>query len=219
LSAPDGDLQWTHTPDGKECDVSETRGGSSGCWKYGCVAMLLMFAGGIGAAMLLGMRGRREIEPKVERFFKNVEAGDFRTEYDAASSVLKAREQFSTFSHMLVMTSAALGPLTGRTFEGISVSRDGSTSTLTATYDCTFEKSRAKVVFVFIAEEGEYRLARVSYRSPGLRARSACPHCGAITKQADKFCASCGRELPSAPSGIPDAPARPATPGGTEQEF
>ena len=194
-------------------------GGGGGCWKFGCVAMLLMFVGGIGAAVMLSVRGRKQVEPKVERFFKNVEAGEFRAEYDAASSELKARESFGEFSNTLLTAYATLGPLSSRTSQGFSISRGDARSTVTATYDCTFDKGEAKVVFAYVAEEGEYRLLSVSFRSPQLLPRSTCPECGAPVKPSDKFCASCGEKLPPPPKNEPVAPALPTDPGGTVQEF
>jgi hypothetical protein len=178
--------------------------------------MLLMFVGGIGMAVVLGARGKRQVEPLVERYFKNVEAGDIKAEYDAAASGLKASGTLLEFAATVQAAHAALGPLADRSMQGINVSSNTSGTTITATFACSFAKGNATVMFVFVEEGDEYRLLRVNYSSPLLNSALSCPKCGATTKPGDSFCPSCGEKLP-APAKPP--PARPTDPGGTVQEF
>ncbi len=189
-----------------------------GCLVVGC----LVAAGFVGLLVLIGvfffMKGKRELEPVVEKYFAAVDKG----EYDAAWVVVGERWKSTQSRDGFVAFEKAardrLGTLKEKSMTGVHMNSNPSGTTARVVYSAEFEKGAATITFTMSKTGDEWLIDGVHYNSPLLRSPSVCPKCNKGHTPGAKFCSDCGTGLgagaeadasadPTEDQGAPEAPA------------
>ncbi len=155
----------------------------------GGVVFLAILVGGVIVGLLYV--GNKAVDPAINAYLQQIEAGKFAEAYDGFHPAFKdalTEEQFVRFAQGI---SGRLGPYKSKSLRGINVNSANGVTTTVATYSMTFGNGTATRTFTLIGD----RIARVDFTSPLLQSALKCPHCEANLGEFANFCPNCGKPL------------------------
>lgn len=194
----------------------------------GCGGMLLMFAACAGA-LFWGWRSASaaggEISIAVDEVLNAAAEGDIVKTYSTATTPefrqVTSKAQYADLGKTI---EAHLGPLQSKNLATINLRQLNAVSQADVIYQATFARGRATIHATLRRGEGRWLLQSLRVDSPALLKTVAdvpCPHCGEMNAKTARFCAHCGKPLPSdsaaeKPTAEAEEPAATVAPAETK---
>jgi rubrerythrin len=160
---------------------------------------VLMFAACAGLVFYGYQSADETVSPHVDALFAAIENGTFADTYEThTTSELQAvvtREQYAAIGDAI---STRLGRLQSKSLQSFKMNQTNARSMIVVTYNAEFEKGSGTIMARLRKVGDEWKFVEFRVNSPELLENLvmiACPSCGEIHPESDRFCPSCGTEL------------------------
>jgi hypothetical protein len=166
-------------------------GCGTGCLVAGIGFLLLAGIGG-----LMAYRGKRQVDPVVERFVALLGAGDFRSAYDMTGEGWRGRQDFDQFADFQKKALLVVGDFREKSFGHLNINASSGTgTTAVAVYNARYSNGDVTLTFNLTKKDGAWLIEGQHYASPLFASAVKCPRCGTEVRLEAKFCPQCGGPL------------------------
>ena len=161
----------------------------------GFVVVAIACAGGFGW-LILG--GKAEVEPVAAAFLDRLETKDFDGAYQATGPKLQATVAREDFVRVEKVIHMFMGSLRSKSLQSFDIHRATGDSEAEITYSAVFANGAATIDLTVTQSAGTWKVTGHVVRSPVIDNALKCPKCGAVQKNVDYYCSSCGAKMPYA---------------------
>ncbi len=172
---------------------------SRGCFFWGCVISLAVFAiaaAACGSLAFFGYRGQADAGRVAAEYLDAVAAQDYARAYELLSPAFRERVSAEAFADQERAARAGRGECTDRRAAGVNMQKQSgreARAEIGFVADCAGEQTVMSVEMLRV--DGQWRVDGVELASRSDVAPRRCPGCGALSPPGANFCSSCGKGL------------------------
>jgi hypothetical protein len=175
------------------------------CLGWGCLAVVVISALGIGGCVTFFYKGGSEAHSAANTYLEAVEVGDYEAAFVTLGPDFTERRGLEDFVAFEQAARAEMGSCGDWRMSGTSFNRESARSVALLTFQRMCDEGPVSVAFSLEKMESGWVIQDIRYDEPVVPVVHVCVDCSAVVPPGANFCPLCGTEVGTASDVLEEA--------------